>query len=625
MKRLYLLLFLFALPYILKAVVAYPHPIDIIQKDGSHLTICLHGNEWNHFTTTIDGYKIQENEKGIFVYQNSNVKANNPINRSVLELSYISSIKIANSEELLSLSRAPKAPSATSLYTTFPRVGSPRSLVILVNFTDTAFITPDATNAFNRLLNEKGYSDNGATGSTVDYFKSSSYGKFTPEFDVVGPFNIPNTMRYYGANDANGNDSLPTNLIVDACKLADLGGVDFSKYDLDNDSYIDNVFVYYAGRNEAEGGGTNTIWPHRWAVVPGENYNGTSQSIRFDGKKLYSYACTSELKGSTGTTMCGIGTFTHEFGHVLGMVDYYHTASATYKKTLEYWSIMDIGVYLNGGRTPPVYSTYDRFYLGWLNPEMIKKPSSLQLNPISQDSITDTKNQAYLFAAIDHNMDGLNPNPAEFFMLEYRKKTGWDSYLKDDGMLIWHIDYNQEAWDSNGPNNYINTTQTQDSHMRVYLQPLIGQTSTPGTTFKTGNFTPVSWQGDTLNRVVSNISMTDQYMSFAFMGGQPEINFTAGIVENQISFAPSRTGTSRNKSFKLSGNDFSENLELTVTGENASMFTVSVSLINLNELLAGKEFTLKYSPSSSGSHTATLRLTSGTVWVKEISLSGSCE
>src|SRR5665647_3311819 len=94
-------------------------------------------------------------------------------------------------------------------------------------------------------------------------------------------------------------------------------------------------FVYYAGYNEAENAPATTIWPHRWSLA---NYN-----TKFNSKIIYNYACTSELRGSSGSNMCGIGTFSHEFGHVLGLVDYYHTTDAN-KKTLESWDIMDLSL-----------------------------------------------------------------------------------------------------------------------------------------------------------------------------------------------------------------------------------------------------------------------------------------
>ena len=96
----------------------------------------------------------------------------------------------------------------------------------------------------------------------------------------------------------------------------------------------------------------------------------------YNGKRLYDYACTSELRGNSGTNMCGIGTFVHEFGHVLGLPDFYITDYGSSHKTLDEWSVMDYGGYLNNGRTPCTYSAYERFYLDWLTPTILDVPTT---------------------------------------------------------------------------------------------------------------------------------------------------------------------------------------------------------------------------------------------------------
>jgi hypothetical protein len=55
-------------------------------------------------------------------------------------------------------------------------------------------------------------------------------------------------------------------------------------------------------------------------------------------------------------------------------------------------------------------------------------------------------------------------NPDEYYLLEYRTKTGWDTYLPAEGILILHVDYNQIAWDENTPNNLA-------SHPRMTIIP----------------------------------------------------------------------------------------------------------------------------------------------------------
>ena len=42
-------------------------------------------------------------------------------------------------------------------------------------------------------------------------------------------------------------------MIIHAVELLD-DEVDFSQYDTDGDGFVDNVYVFYAGRGEADGG-----------------------------------------------------------------------------------------------------------------------------------------------------------------------------------------------------------------------------------------------------------------------------------------------------------------------------------------------------------------------------------
>jgi len=503
------------------AIKAYPHPITVTQPDGTELTIQLHGDEFFNYKTTEDGYLIRQDEKGIFRYAKFNngefevleQKVSNISKRSIIEKQIISKLdRNPNFSATLMQRKAQKANKVstdTKVSNQYPLTGSPRSLVILVNFSDKSYVTPSPNVAFTNLLNQQGYSTNGGTGSARDYFIESSFGQFSPQFDVVGPFTLPQNMEYYGKNNSNGDDQNPQQLTIDACTVANNNGVDFTKYDTDNNGIVDNIFVYYAGNNEAEGAPANTIWPHRWSL-------GNSNT-KFDGKIIFDYACTSELRGSNGSTMCGIGTFTHEFGHVLGLVDYYHTTEN--KKTLENWSIMDGGAYLNSGRTPPSYSSYDRFFLGWLKPTELKSPQNVSIQSLI------SSNKAFLISQNgNHNLDGANPVSTEFFIVENRQKTGFDAYLPAAGMLVWHIDYYESAWDSNSPNNYSGVSQTPTNHMRVYLQPLSGQTTTPGTAFTSGSYFPTLWNGTDINKPITAINVSSGVVTFKFMGGNSIID-----------------------------------------------------------------------------------------------------
>jgi M6 family metalloprotease-like protein len=520
------------------AVRAIPLPVEVTQPDGSTLVIRLHGDEFFHYTTTEDGFMVVKNAQNFYVYAQVSqlgqvlptaLIARNSNARSAADAVFLKSIDVKDEiGRYLNVAKARQQSqmqkvaqqSGLSEPQRYPLNGSPKALIILVNFKDRKFVTSNPQTAFSNLCNQEGYSVNGATGSVKDWYRASSYGKFAPDFDVFGPYDLSNDMAYYGKNDKNGSDSLPAQMILDACKLAD-AEVNFANYDTDGDGDIDNVFVVYAGYNEAEGGHANTVWPHRWAV---QGYNSTG-SRKFDGKTLLGYACTSELKGYKGQTMAAIGTFCHEFGHVLGLPDYYHTTESKDKPTLDTWNTMDAGSYCNDSRTPPLLSAYDRFFLGWLKPEQFFSGQKT-LYPLSQSATAaPASGQAYLIAGSTHNLDGGNPSPKEFFIVEYRELTGWDRYLgainyntprDSGGMLFWHIDYDSTAWEKNTVNNYAETSQTAANHMRVYLEPVNGLSlKQQGGAFTDGSFSSKLWNGTSLITITNITKNGTASMTFA--------------------------------------------------------------------------------------------------------------
>lgn len=162
-------------------------------------------------------------------------------------------------------------------------------MVILVQYSDVKFSCADPHDYFSRMLNEQGFADLGGTGSARDFFMENSQGKFIPQFDVYGPVTLSKPMSYYGGNTAAGDDRHPDEMVVEACRLLD-GEVDFSQYDRDGDGFIDNVFVFYAGRGENSGGGPDTVWPHSADIMDWD-----TTPYMFDGVRFNRYGCTNEV------------------------------------------------------------------------------------------------------------------------------------------------------------------------------------------------------------------------------------------------------------------------------------------------------------------------------------------
>ena len=478
--------------HILSAIPAYPGKIRVTQPDGSVITIQVHGDEWFHYVTDENGRVIARGADGFFH------PAEMPSAAQRAEAA-----EAGRAARQMRASAAAKASSMTQ--------GTHRIPVILVEFQDDRFSIDSPREAFDALLNEEGYSANGGTGSVRDFYVENSHGLYDPVFDVYGPYLLSKNRASY-ANDAGG-------ALKEACSGLN-GSVDFSRYDSDGDGYVDMTLMYYAGYNQAEGADETHIWPHQGSVSGGS---------RLDGKYLGTYFCTSELKGVSGTRMCGIGPTTHEFAHSLGLPDFYDTDYATNGEAggLYSYSTMCGGPYNNNSRTPPYFNSEELMILGWMDGQTeIDRQGTLTVAPV-QNRVAYT---------IPTSTAG------EYFVLECRTRTGWDRYLPGEGLLVYHVDKSQReitiiqtGWNGQTYENtytasnlwnywrYSNAINENGSHPCFYLVPAADQQSLhfgysedripfPGSRRIT-RYTPVDWEGVQADFKFSDIAVSGEQVS----------------------------------------------------------------------------------------------------------------
>ena len=421
-------------------VPAMPGLLRAMQPDGSTVSIYLQGDEYNSSAYSSDGYLLTSDDEGYYVFATldkeglpvaTDMREINPEMRSEAvnaRLRAIDKQKVieawARQQEKAEGMMRRGGPGLSK--TRFPSLGEQRALVILVEFQNRSFFVENPNDYFTRMLNEEGFSDDDGTGSARDFFLQGSAGNFSPHFDVYGPVLLPEDGQYYGENIGGRQDANVSHMIIQACDLLD-DTVDFSIYDNDKDGYIDNVYVFYAGYGEADGGGSNTIWPHSYDIIYPLHF--------YDGVKLEHYACSNEYQAYYKKPV-GIGTFCHEFSHVLGLPDLYST---NYGRVFgpDSWDLEASGSYNNNTRTPPTFSAFERYALDWLQPVTLE-PGEYEL-PHILDS-----NLAYIVPTSKRN---------EYFILENRQQAGFDSFIPGHGMLVWHIDYNYNIWLANSVNN----------------------------------------------------------------------------------------------------------------------------------------------------------------------------
>ena len=317
--------------------------------------------------------------------------------------------------------------------------GVKKGIVILVNFTDKKFQSKHNLALYQNILNGDNYTENGFYGSVKDYFKAQSQGQFELDFDIYGICPLANKMSYYGANDpSNGdNDIRPGEMVAEACLWAKQQGANFADYDWDGDGYVDQVFVLYAGLGEADGGSANTIWPHMYALSAGDY----GKAIRLDGVVIDTYACSSELDGSK--ELAGIGTFCHEFSHCMGFPDLYDTVyGAKGWFGMGDFDLMCSGSYNGNGYIPAGYSAYEKAECGWISlNDMTDIEEAQTITSIKPQS---EQGEAYIIKNKAHNN--------EYYIVENRQATGWDSALPGTGVMITHVDYDEDIWLYNVPN-----------------------------------------------------------------------------------------------------------------------------------------------------------------------------
>ncbi len=514
---------------VLYAIPADPSPRVETLPDGTTITVCLCGDETFHYYMTEDGFPLIQDEQGFFYYAQlsgqelvrTSMRAQEAGKRTTTEKQFLQSLNKGQTVKRLSAQwkeARQKSPLIKAIgESAYPTTGEQQALAILVQFPKigengnaVSFTIPNPRQTIDNMLNQEGFSEHNATGSVYDYYYDNSGGKFKLHFDVYGPVTLNNDISFYGARDEDA-----WQMVVEACQQLD-DEIDFTQYDRDKDGMIDNVYIFYAGEGEATGGASYTIWQHASDV---ELLAG--RQFPFDGVRLNHYACSNEIRRVTDPVaqekkneLEGIGTVCHEFTHVLGFPDLYDTENQI-SFTPGAWSIMDAGSHNNTAHTPPYYTAYERFCLGWLELEELSEPADIILEDIS-------KNQAYRISTVNEN---------EFFVLENRQLKDWDLYIPGHGMLVWHITYDETAWSRNEVN-------TNPDFQRIDIveadnEPTYGSRqgdAFPGTanvTEFTDDTQPSMMTLDGLHRTevpITDIVERNGFIQFKVKGGKPTLS-----------------------------------------------------------------------------------------------------
>ena len=290
-----------------------------------------------------------------------------------------------------------------------------------------------------------------ARGTVTESYLEMSRGALTVTGNVMGWVRTGLTMsEVVGSNFALGQDARVGDWIVDMLGQVD-GDTDFRQYDNDgpdglpnsgdDDGFVDVITVEFLEVSASCGG--PAIWPHRWTIQAQTGAPFTTDDIGIGGTPiLVQDYITQSASDCSGTVVQDASVITHEFGHALGLPDYYHWVDRDLgpegrRWVLGCWALMAAGSWgcgpVDSSRDPygPAHMIgHSKGTLGWID--------YLELGEVWNEEI-------FLDPA---QIDGdvlripLDAGATEFLFAELRAQIGFDHGLPATGVLLYKQDSN---------------------------------------------------------------------------------------------------------------------------------------------------------------------------------------
>lgn len=233
------------------------------------------------------------------------------------------------------------------------------------------------------------FNDTPGANSMRNYYAEQSSNRYTVTGDVTDWIEVPGNAADYDDNpDANVWNFLQDTVNgwydaqIAAGKTTDeineyLSKLDVrDRYDYDGDGnfdepdgYIDTFQSVHAGEGEEAGAAATTIWSHSWYAysnlvgIAGPDFNMLG-GIQVGNSNYWVGKYTIQPENG------GVGVFTHEYGHDMGLPDLYDTSGG--ENGTGFWTLMSSGSWMGDG-TEDIGSksshmgAWEKFQLGWLN------------------------------------------------------------------------------------------------------------------------------------------------------------------------------------------------------------------------------------------------------------------
>lgn len=294
-------------------------------------------------------------------------------------------------------------------------------------------------------------------GSLRDYYREVSRGSFDIDGVVTRWYTAPHPYSFY-TDSQSGLGDTPRNarqMAYDAVILADQD-LDFRLFDSDgpdrvpnsgdDDGFLDGLFVVHAGPGAEETASENDIYSHKWTLktVYTSGDSGVGGPIKASAYTTEAEKWAGIAPHTAANQIMSIGTFCHEFGHVLGLPDLYDTSGLpTSSEGIGEWDLMGSGNFAHApgeslGTSPAHFSAWSKQTLGWVTPTIVSvDQAGVTLQPVESGGT---------IYRLWTDGDSLG----QYFLVENRQPVGFDRGLvrrsveiegmQAHGLLIYHVD-----------------------------------------------------------------------------------------------------------------------------------------------------------------------------------------
>lgn len=287
-----------------------------------------------------------------------------------------------------------------------PSLGEVNVLVILIEFPD---YLHNELNHSSEFVKEYLFGPASAKHESISsFYLKSSFNKLNIKADVLGWYKTNFKSRYYTSNYLDYSSDY---ILREALNYYERQGYDFSKYDANNDGYVDAVYAIYSKEfNER----SDTWWAYQTFLT---------DELILDNKIISNYMWASiyfiDVDGSL--------TFIHETGHLMGLDDYYD---------------YNPGIGPDGGLggadlmddTQGDHGPISKILLGWVEPVIIETEQyfdiSIDLQPFVESGqviLVTSKFQSFYS----------NYFLIDFYIPQSLNKT--NSYFTENGIRIYYI------------------------------------------------------------------------------------------------------------------------------------------------------------------------------------------